>query len=94
VWPRPDEKKEHNNERNKETVVFATMLKDRAGTGATLATSLAVIESLDNAGLVIVPQTPSDGMLDALCATCGVDRATAHAAYRALLDAVDRDPAG
>ncbi len=53
--------------------------------GKPLELSLGVLDAIGEAGMVILPETPSPGMIRAAAGATGVDEATARKVYQVMV---------
>lgn len=57
--------------------------------GKPLELSLDVLDAIGDAGMVIMPETPTPGMIRAAAAAAGIDEDTARKIYEAMVQAAD-----
>jgi hypothetical protein len=53
--------------------------------GKPLELSLGVLDAIGEAGMVILPESPTPGMIGAAARAAGVDEATARKVYQAMV---------
>ena len=57
--------------------------------GKPLELSLGVLDAIGEAGMVILPETPTPGMIRAAAEATGVDEATARKVYQIMVRAAE-----
>ena len=57
--------------------------------GKPLELSLSVLDAIGAAGMLILPETPTPGMIHAGAKATGLDEATIHKVYQAMVRAAE-----